>query len=137
MTIIAFPKQNIKHFHNGSNDKPEETKASWFSISAFWNTIKRYASKLGVKIVATALTLYYVFAESTTPFWAKALIGGALAYLIMPIDMIPDFLPGGFVDDASLLLATLSSVRTFVSEVITSKAHQVAGRYFGYEDAAA
>ena len=34
---------------------------------------------------------------------------GALVYLLSPIDGIPDFLPGGFVDDMSVLIAALYS----------------------------
>ena len=38
---------------------------------------------------------------------------GALAYFIVPIDVIPDFIPGlGFTDDAAILAAAISAVRS-------------------------
>lgn len=43
----------------------------------------------------------------------KALVAGAIAYIISPIDMIPDFIPFlGQVDDAFLLLTALERLIT-------------------------
>jgi uncharacterized membrane protein YkvA (DUF1232 family) len=36
------------------------------------------------------------------------LIAAALVYLVTPIDLIPDLLPGGFVDDAAVVLFVVS-----------------------------
>jgi uncharacterized membrane protein YkvA (DUF1232 family) len=51
---------------------------------------------------------YYCAFDRATPFRVKATLFGALAYLVMPIDAIPDILPLlGFADDAALLLGAL------------------------------
>lgn len=45
---------------------------------------------------------YYrlIAADSRTPWLSKVLIGVALAYLLSPIDLIPDFIPVlGHLDD--------------------------------------
>lgn len=41
---------------------------------------------------------------------ALLLVVAALLYLITPVDFLPDFLLGGFVDDVSLLLYIIQSV---------------------------
>lgn len=41
-----------------------------------------------------------------------ALAGLALFYLVSPLDVLPDFLPGGFVDDAAVVGFILKKIRT-------------------------
>ena len=39
------------------------------------------------------------------------LIAGALAYAVMPMDVVPDFIPGvGFVDDAFVISAVMKKI---------------------------
>ena len=76
----------------------------------FWQKLKRAATKAGRETVLTALKLYYVLLDSDTPAWAKTVIVGALAYFILPTDLLPDFMPGGYVDDFGTLLAALTSL---------------------------
>jgi uncharacterized membrane protein YkvA (DUF1232 family) len=46
--------------------------------------------------------------DPRAPRWRRALLLGILAYLAMPVDLIPDFLPGaGQLDDAVLLVFAL------------------------------
>jgi len=44
-----------------------------------------------------------------------ALAGLALFYLVSPLDVLPDFLPGGFVDDAAVVGFILKKIRTELS----------------------
>ena len=41
-----------------------------------------------------------------------ALAGLALLYLISPLDVLPDFIPGGFVDDAAVIGFVIRKIRT-------------------------
>ncbi len=46
----------------------------------------------------------WVARDPRVPWGAKAVAGGAMAYVVSPIDVIPDFLPGvGQLDDLFLL----------------------------------
>lgn len=58
--------------------------------------------------MAVAESLYYTWKDERTPWKVKAMIVGGLAYLLNPLDVIPDLLPGGFFDDLGVLLSLLS-----------------------------
>lgn len=52
--------------------------------------------------------LYRLFKDSRVPKTEKALLVGAIVYVISPIDLIPDFIPFiGEVDDAYFVALTL------------------------------
>jgi uncharacterized membrane protein YkvA (DUF1232 family) len=46
------------------------------------------------------------------PFGSIVAIAGALLYVFSPIDLIPDFIPGGLIDDAAVAAACLGLVRS-------------------------
>ena len=61
--------------------------------------------------VEEAASAYYCATDPATPATVKAMLMAALAYFVVPSDMIPDFIVGlGFSDDATVLLATVSLV---------------------------
>lgn len=81
-----------------------------YNESDFWNKIKKYGKSAGVKVVYSALKLYYVAASRETPVGIKALIYGALGYFIFPVDLVPDIIPVvGFADDLAVLTTALLS----------------------------
>lgn len=66
---------------------------------------------------------FYCAVDGKSPAFVKAVLFGALAYFIMPADVIPDFLAGvGFTDDASVLMAALATVKKYVTEEHREKA---------------
>jgi len=68
---------------------------------------------------------FYCALDGKTPAFAKAILFGALAYFVMPADVIPDFIAGlGFTDDASVLLAAMSTVKKYIHEGHRTKARQ-------------
>ncbi|GGB61618.1 hypothetical protein GCM10011316_36980 [Roseibium aquae] len=55
---------------------------------------------------------YYCALDPATPTKVRASIFAALAYFVLPIDVVPDFVVGlGFGDDATILMATLTMIR--------------------------
>ena len=60
-------------------------------------------------MVAVAEAGYMTLKDSKVSYRHKAILLGALVYLLSPWDGIPDLLPGGFVDDMSVLLTALYS----------------------------
>ncbi|WP_424766251.1 YkvA family protein [Paenibacillus sp. sgz302251] len=89
----------------------------------FLAKVKRYASK--VPFVKEVVTLYYCSIDPKTPLAAKATAVGALAYWILPLDLIPDFIPiAGFVDDATAVLIAYKSLSGQITDEHREKAEQ-------------
>jgi len=62
--------------------------------------IKTKAARLKLEVVA----LYFAARDPRTPWYAKVLIAGVVAYALSPIDLIPDPIPIlGYLDDLVLL----------------------------------
>ena len=114
-----------------SSDKlPQFQK--YFSEGSFWKKIQKLAKKAGAKVVYYALVLYYTLMDPLTPTKYKAVIAGALGYLILPVDVIPDLIPGaGLADDWGALLAAVMYVLTAITPVIKEKAKQQLENWFG------
>jgi uncharacterized membrane protein YkvA (DUF1232 family) len=75
----------------------------------FWAKLKRLAAQL--PFTEDLVTAYYCAFDRTTPFQVKAALVGALAYFVLPADVVPDILPVlGFADDAAVLAAALRMV---------------------------
>ncbi len=60
--------------------------------------------------------------DDAVPRWAKVLIAATLGYLINPFDCLPDFLPGGYLDDIALMAGTLAKVSGFASPDLRERA---------------
>jgi uncharacterized membrane protein YkvA (DUF1232 family) len=70
--------------------------------------------------------------ESQLPGWAKAVVVGALGYLIFPADAIPDVIPVvGFTDDLGVLAAAFAAIRMYVPEGAKLKADEKLKEWFG------
>ena len=88
------------------------------------------AKKAGKIIIQNALTLYYIM-NSDAPKWVKVIIAIALAYLVAPIDSIPDLIPVlGFSDDLGLLITVLSKIAIHIKNESRQQARQDVDRIF-------
>jgi uncharacterized membrane protein YkvA (DUF1232 family) len=59
---------------------------------------------------------YYCAFDQTTPLKVKGVLVAALAYFILPFDVIPDFLLGlGFTDDLAVLVTAMGLVRKHIT----------------------
>ena len=75
----------------------------------FWKKAGRVAA--GLPFAEDLLAAYYCAFDQATPLQVKAVLVGALAYFVLPIDFLPDLLPLiGFTDDAAVLFAALRLV---------------------------
>jgi uncharacterized membrane protein YkvA (DUF1232 family) len=112
----------------------DETKPSMSSYTdaGFWTKLKQFALKAGRDIVEKALWLYYAAQQPEAPTWAKAVIYGALAYFISPVDAIPDLTPGiGYVDDLGILASAIASVSMYITEDVKQLTQQKMQDWFG------
>jgi len=111
---------------------PFKRFSAFFSESAFWNKLKRFARQAGVQTVYTALLLYYAFRRKETPAWAKHMVIGVLGYFLAPIDALPDLTPIlGYTDDIGVLTFGLVTIATYVNEEAKEKARNKLHTWFG------
>jgi len=79
----------------------------------FWPKVRALAGRLG--FVEDAVAAYYCARDPQTPFRVKAILMGALAYFVLPTDVVPDILIAfGFVDDAAVLAYAYRQVASAV-----------------------
>ena len=75
----------------------------------FWSKAKRVAA--GLPFAEDLLAAYYCAFDRDTPRPVQAALIGALAYFVLPFDLVPDMLPLlGFTDDAAVLAAAIKLV---------------------------
>jgi hypothetical protein len=102
-----------------------------FSQKNFIEKIQRVAKRAGVKLVYVALILYYLIESNKVSVKDKAIIIGALGYLISPIDIVPDAIPiAGLGDDMAVMLYVLDKVWGQVDDEIKSKAQRKLSKWF-------
>ena len=104
-----------------------------FSSGKLWEKLKKHTAKLGARIVYTILKLYYLTLDPHVSKNDKIIITAALGYLILPIDLIPDFLLGGFLDDGAILNWTLNQMEGIMSENTISQAQEKMMQWFSPE----
>lgn len=80
----------------------------------FLQKIAEVPKRAGCIVIRNAVTLYILLNESDIPGWAKVSIVAALTYFICPIDAIPDFLPGGYMDDLAAMTLLLGQLDVFM-----------------------
>ena len=103
-----------------------------FDADPLWEKLRRFARRAGRVVVERVLRLYYASQDPRTPAWARRAIYGGLAYFVLPLDFVPDFLPGiGFTDDAATLLLTLTAVSAYVHDDIKVRARAKIADWFG------
>ena len=75
----------------------------------FWPKIRRVAAK--VPFAKEALSVWYCAKDDETPLAAKGMMFAALAYFVLPVDAVPDFIAGlGYTDDAAVFTALMAIV---------------------------
>ena len=109
--------------------------ANKFSPSDFVDKVARVAKRAGAKSVYAALILYYTLQSDKVSTTDKALIVGALGYMISPLDAVPDAIPIiGLTDDLTVLVFVLKKVRGNVEDEIKDKARQRLTKWFDEDE---
>ncbi len=105
-----------------------------FTNGEFLEKIAKIAKRAGAKLVYIALVLYYTLQSDKVSIKDKAIIVGALGYLISPLDVIPDAIPiVGLGDDLAVLLYVIGKIGD-VSEEIKEKAKSKLTKWFDEDE---
>ena len=105
----------------GSED--EATRADRVR-SRFFATLRKAARY--IPFADDLVAAYFCALDPGTPHRVRATLLAALAYFILPADIIPDFLIGvGFGDDAAVLFAAINMVRNHITPAHREAAQRV------------
>lgn len=87
-----------------------------------WATLRRAARR--IPFAEDVAAGYHAALDTRTPVRVRGTMLAALAYFVLPIDMIPDFVAGiGFTDDVAVLTAAIAAIRGHITDE-----HRVAAR---------
>lgn len=120
---------------NKINEKALLTYQDKFSKDNLLLKLQHYGRDIGLTVLYNVLQLWYVLQKPEVPAKNKAVIMGALGYLITPLDFIPDLTPIlGYNDDAAAILFALYMVRQYVDNEVKAQAKARLAKIFS-EDA--
>ena len=93
--------------------------------------LKKILLRAGRVIAQPALEGFELIMDNSTPPQVRISIMGALTYLIVPIDLIPDFIPAsGFSDDLIALTAVISLWQHDITPEIKFRAKSKLDKWF-------
>ncbi|MEJ1994517.1 MAG: YkvA family protein [Limibacillus sp.] len=117
-------------------DQEEDKKLERYERDAerveqgFWPKVRKFIGR--VPFIEDAVASYYCAVDPKTPFQVKAIIMGALAYFVLPTDMVPDIIAGlGFGDDAAVFYAAWKTISGHVTPTHFAKARETLRRISG------
>lgn len=79
----------------------------------FWPKVRKMLGK--VPFTQDLCAAYFCAMDDQTPTRVRGILMAALAYFIMPVDMIPDIVTGfGFTDDATVIATAIGLVSGYI-----------------------
>lgn len=97
--------------HTADSRSDEATAAS--VRQNFWRKLRQVARS--IPFTEDLLAAYYCAFDRETPHHVRAALVGALAYFILPFDVVPDVIVGlGFTDDMAVLAGVLRLVTSHI-----------------------
>jgi uncharacterized membrane protein YkvA (DUF1232 family) len=110
-------------------DAQEDARRESRVRAGFWRTARRAARH--IPFMEDVVAGYFAAMDRKTPMRVRGTMLAALAYFVMPADMIPDFILGfGFTDDLAVLTAAVTAIQAHIKP-----AHRDAARR-AFQDAA-
>ena len=93
--------------------------------------LRRLLRRAGRTLARPAIECLELLLDANTPPQVRITMLAALTYLLVPVDLIPDFIPAaGFSDDLVALTALLGLCTTHMSEEIRIRAQRKLDRWF-------
>ena len=109
-----------------------------YDEAKFGTKLRKVARKAGSKLVYAVLLLYYVLRSPSVANADKAKIDGALGYFLLPLDILPDFIPmAGYTDDLTAVIWALHTVWKNITPEVKEQAAAKTRQWFGDFDQAA
>lgn len=104
-------------------------------INALIQRLYPWALKAGRRSARPILQFYYVLADEKTSTLDRALIYAAIAYTILPMDLVPSVVYKllGIVDDGMAVLFVYKKVKKNITPEISAKVESTLNEWFGTE----
>jgi len=83
-----------------------------------WEKIKSVGLRAGKEALALAEATFRTLKDPALSWKHRGVLIAALVYFISPLDGVPDFLPGGYLDDISILVGALMGVGSVAKKEI-------------------
>lgn len=105
-----------------------------YNDSSFLDKVTKYGKLIGINALYKAVQLWFVLQKPDVPASTKAVIMGALGYLIAPLDFLPDLMPVlGYTDDFVAITFALIKVQGYIDEEVERKSKKLLAKIFGEE----
>ena len=105
-----------------------------YNDSSFLDKVTKYGKLIGINALYKAVQLWFVMQKPDVPATTKAVIMGALGYLIAPLDFLPDLMPVlGYTDDFVAITFALIKVQGYIDEEVERKSKNLLAKIFGEE----
>ena len=105
-----------------------------YNDSSFLDKVTKYGKLIGINALYKAVQLWFVLQKPDVPASTKAVIMGALGYLIAPLDFLPDLMPVlGYTDDFVAITFALIKVQGYIDEEVERKSKHLLAKIFGEE----
>ena len=132
---MAENKQTEPKFDKSQITEKELQKyEQHYNDSSFLDKVTKYGKLIGITALYKAVQLWFVLQKPDVPAWTKAVIMGALGYLIAPLDFLPDLLPVlGYTDDIVAITFALIKVQGYIDEEVERKSKKILTKIFGEE----
>ena len=93
--------------------------------------LRKVLRHAGRKVAQPALEAFEMIVDNSTPPQVRVSMIGALTYLIVPVDLIPDFIPAtGFSDDLVALTAVIGLWQHHITPEIRFRAKSKLDKWF-------
>ena len=97
-----------------------------------WEKVAKFAKKVGREAIKNVLILYYTLQNPELPTKVRAVIYGAIGYFILPIDVLPDFIPvAGMSDDLAIVAAAIAYATRYITQREKDLAEAKVQQWFG------
>lgn len=94
-------------------------------FSKILSFLVRRVKSLGTRLIYSVLLMVYAYKSEKTPAWARRIIQGSLAYLLSPLDSVPDLTPVfGFTDDLGVISFGLVAIACYIDNDVRTLARQ-------------
>lgn len=118
-----FTKAEIEAMRRAARDEDGVTRD-------FWSLLRRVGAR--IPFAEDVLAAFYCAADRRTERRVKLILMGAVAYFVMPVDVVPDILPFiGFTDDAAVVATALAAVASAITAEHRSRARRTLAEMSG------